>query len=72
MQRGSLRWSIRYEIICGICAGLVYLHEFFDGTISHMDLKPSNILLDERMRPKVADFGLSIAIEKIKTMIDTS
>ncbi|CAL4964525.1 unnamed protein product [Urochloa decumbens] len=62
-----LRWSTRYEIIRGVCAGLQYLHELCNNTISHMDLKPSNILLDERMMPKIADFGLSRAIANLKT-----
>ena len=47
---------MRYEIIKGICRGLHFLHE---SNIVHLDLKPQNILLDDTMMPKIADFGLS-------------
>ncbi|PAN45489.1 hypothetical protein PAHAL_9G122800 [Panicum hallii] len=52
----GLEWRVRYEMIRGICEGLQYLHE---NHIVHLDLKPSNILLDDKMVPKIADFGLS-------------
>lgn len=56
----TLDWPDRYKIVNGICQGLHYLHEGLDNSpIIHMDLKPSNILLDEKMVPKIADFGLS-------------
>ncbi|TVU06255.1 hypothetical protein EJB05_49457 [Eragrostis curvula] len=50
-------WNERYKIIMGICEGLLYLHE--DRHILHLDLKPANVLLDEDMIPKIADFGQS-------------
>jgi len=53
----GLEWHTRYEIIVGICKGLLYLHKEKD--IVHMDLKPVNILLDDLMVPKITDFGLS-------------
>jgi serine/threonine protein kinase len=52
-------WLTRYAIIKGICQGLKYLHEELDPPMYHLDLKPGNILLDEQMVPKIADFGLS-------------
>uniref|UniRef100_A0ACD5YHN6 Uncharacterized protein n=1 Tax=Avena sativa TaxID=4498 RepID=A0ACD5YHN6_AVESA len=52
-----LEWRKRYEIIRGICKGLYYLH--VKQRIVHLDLKPANILLDDNMVPKIADFGLS-------------
>ena len=55
-ERCGLRWHNRYKIIKGICDGLKYLH---GERIFHLDLKPSNILLDKDMVPKIADFGLS-------------
>jgi len=55
-ERCGLRWHNRYKIIKGICDGLKYLH---GEKIFHLDLKPSNILLDKDMVPKIADFGLS-------------
>jgi interleukin-1 receptor-associated kinase 1 len=41
----------------GICNGLHFLHE--ECHIIHLDLKPENILMDSKMKPKIADFGLS-------------
>ena len=57
----GLGWDTRYKIIEGICYGLRYLHEEWqpNAPIVHMDLKPANILLDNNMVPKIADFGLS-------------
>ncbi|KAL6647184.1 hypothetical protein ACP70R_014621 [Stipagrostis hirtigluma subsp. patula] len=53
----GLDWFTRYKIIKGICEGLHHLHK--EKQIIHMDLKPANILLDDHMVPKIADFGLS-------------
>ncbi|KAL6846932.1 hypothetical protein ACP4OV_022785 [Aristida adscensionis] len=60
-ESSGLDWSTRYKIIEGICYGLQYLHEEWkvNTPIIHMDLKPPNILLDDNMVPKIADFGLS-------------
>ena len=57
-------WHTRYKIIKGICHGLKYIHEELEQPIYHLDLKPGNILLDENMVPKIADFGLSKIINE--------
>jgi len=44
------------ELALGIAHGVEYLH---DVGILHRDLKSANILLDENMRPKIADFNLA-------------
>ncbi|XP_048542398.1 cysteine-rich receptor-like protein kinase 19 [Triticum urartu] len=50
------QWTRRYQIIKGICEGVYYLHQL---RIIHMDLKPQNVLLDDHMVSRIADFGLS-------------
>ncbi|KAF8673443.1 hypothetical protein HU200_049008 [Digitaria exilis] len=65
----ELKWAQCYQIIKGICMGLHYLHE---NRIVHLDLKPSNILLDNNMVPKIADFGLSRCFDENQSHVITS
>ncbi|XP_012573952.1 G-type lectin S-receptor-like serine/threonine-protein kinase At4g27290 [Cicer arietinum] len=58
-KRKMLDWFKRFNIICGIARGLLYLHRDSRLRIIHRDLKPSNILLDENLDPKISDFGLA-------------
>ncbi|KAL2634134.1 hypothetical protein R1flu_005613 [Riccia fluitans] len=54
-----LSWEKRLEIAHGVALGLEYLHSFAEPTVIHRDIKPGNILLDENMVAKLADFGIS-------------
>ncbi|CAO2828632.1 unnamed protein product [Amaranthus hypochondriacus] len=55
----QLDWLRRLMVTLGSARGLQYLHELADPPIIHRDIKSNNILLDERLNAKVADFGLS-------------
>ncbi|KAI7753982.1 hypothetical protein M8C21_015547 [Ambrosia artemisiifolia] len=68
----DLNWEKRFKIIIGIAEGLVYLHENTITRIIHRDIKASNILLDLRFRPKIADFGLARSFPVDKSHISTS
>ncbi|KAL1188295.1 G-type lectin S-receptor-like serine/threonine-protein kinase [Cardamine amara subsp. amara] len=58
-KRLEIDWPKRFDIIQGIARGLLYLHRDSRLRVIHRDLKVSNILLDEKMIPKISDFGLA-------------
>lgn len=58
-SRMILPWETRFAIALGTARGIMYLHEECRECVVHCDIKPENILLDERFCPKVSDFGLA-------------
>ncbi|PPS17980.1 hypothetical protein GOBAR_AA02609 [Gossypium barbadense] len=58
-KKKELDWGKRQKIIMGTAEGLEFLHKGCEVRIIHRDIKASNILLDIKFRPKIADFGLA-------------
>ncbi|XP_038717364.1 rust resistance kinase Lr10-like isoform X2 [Tripterygium wilfordii] len=54
-----LSWNKMYEISLGVARGIEYLHRGCSMQILHFDIKPHNILLDDKFVPKISDFGLA-------------
>ncbi|PIA33955.1 hypothetical protein AQUCO_03900076v1 [Aquilegia coerulea] len=67
----TLDWKTRKKIILDIAKGLTYLHEECQNRILHLDIKPQNILLDNKFNAKVADFGLSKLINREQSRVMT-
>jgi serine/threonine protein kinase len=70
-KRIQLDWQKRYNIILGVARGLLYLHQDSPLLIIHLDIKASNILLDEKLNPKIADFGLARLFSEDETHVST-
>lgn len=70
-KRNMLDWNRRHDIIMGMAKGLLYLHEDAHSCIIHRDIKASNILLDDKWIPKIADFGLARLVLEGQTHVHT-
>ncbi|KAL0550318.1 hypothetical protein IC582_014826 [Cucumis melo] len=54
----ELHWSRRYKIALGTARALAYLHHDCRPPILHLNIKSTNILLDENYEAKLSDYGL--------------
>ncbi|XP_061638704.1 ankyrin repeat and protein kinase domain-containing protein 1 isoform X1 [Phyllopteryx taeniolatus] len=61
----SLMWPKKFQMIHETSMGMNFLHSLRPPLL-HLNLKPSNILLDDHLHVKIADFGLIHWEEGIK------
>ncbi|XP_042521226.1 rust resistance kinase Lr10-like [Macadamia integrifolia] len=71
-NRAVVEWEKLYEIAIGTAKGIAYLHEECQQRIIHYDIKPGNVLLDSKLCPKVADFGLAKLCNRDSTHVTMS
>ncbi|GAV72847.1 Pkinase domain-containing protein [Cephalotus follicularis] len=69
---GCLSWDLRYKVAIDVAKALSYLHHDCRSRILHLDVKPENILIDEKYRAIVADFGLSKLMGKDESRVVTT
>jgi serine/threonine protein kinase len=71
IEEFPLTWDMRLQIAAEVVGALFYLHSATSSPIYHLDIKSTNILLDEKYRAKVADFGTSRSIIVDQTHLTT-
>ncbi|KAG2589239.1 lysM domain receptor-like kinase 3 [Panicum virgatum] len=59
-----LSWTARTQIALDAARGIEYIHDHTKACYVHRDIKTSNILLDNGLRAKVADFGLVKLVQR--------
>ncbi|XP_057534961.1 calmodulin-binding receptor-like cytoplasmic kinase 2 isoform X1 [Amaranthus tricolor] len=64
-QGRVLELAERLDISVDVAHAITYLHTYNDPPIIHRDIKASNILITEKLRAKVADFGLARFVPEV-------
>ncbi|GLT89063.1 hypothetical protein SLE2022_070660 [Rubroshorea leprosula] len=57
--KSVLSWEQRFKVIKDVASGLLYLHEEWEQTVIHRDIKAGNVLLDSELNGRLGDFGLA-------------
>ena len=55
-HRYALTYSDKIKLISNLCDAVKVIH---DSQVLHCDLKPHNIIIDDKLNVKVVDFGLA-------------
>ncbi|XP_042388443.1 probable inactive receptor kinase At5g58300 [Zingiber officinale] len=59
-EKALLDWDSRMKIILGTAYGMAHIHSEGGGKLAHGNIKSTNILLDQDLKPVVSDYGLTV------------
>ncbi|XP_040259837.1 uncharacterized protein [Aegilops tauschii subsp. strangulata] len=57
-SKQKLPLDLRIDIAIGSAEGLRYMHSYANYPMRHGDVRPNNIFLDDKLTPKIGNFGL--------------